>query len=155
MIGYSPADPDPGVDDPTRTEKSLAVSRKWGAVIDRHIHWTDPAVYHRRQLPLDIGLAPLRRGEFNLGKSDVKAIEYSISGAAVVCMRHPVFERAGWKHEENALLVNNQEEMGLATLRLLRDPVLRRDLVAAAREMVANERNDEVMRTEWMAACSP
>jgi hypothetical protein len=154
MIGYSPADPDPGVDETLRTRDSLAVSRKWAKVIDRHIHWTDPSVYHRRQLPLDIGVAPLRKGEFNHGKSDSKALEFTISGAACVLMRHPVFERAGWKHEENCLLASTQSDMGIQTLRLLRDPVLRRDLVAAAREMVANERNDEVMRTEWLAAVS-
>jgi hypothetical protein len=152
MIGYNPADPDPGVDDPTRTEKSLAVSRKWDAVIDVAIPWADPSVYHRTPLPLDIGLAPLRKNDFTRGKSDVKMIEFALSGAVGVCQRHPVFERAGWIDGVNCLMADNQEQMGLQTLRLLRDPPLRRELLQAAQELVRNERNESVMRREWLDA---
>lgn len=149
MIGYNPADPDPGVGDANRTEKSLAVSRRWDAVVDEHITWIDPAVYHRVPLPLDIGLAPLRKNEFNLGKSDVKMVEYAISGAAGICSRHPVFERAGWVDEVNCLMAKSQEHMGVQTLRLLRDLPLRQALVDAAREMIRDERNEDVMAREW------
>jgi glycosyltransferase involved in cell wall biosynthesis len=152
MIGYNPADPDPGVDNPNRSEKSLAVSRKWDAVIDVAIPWIDPGVYHRAPLPLDIGLAPLRKNDFTLGKSDSKLLEFTISGAVSVCQRHPVFERAGWIDGVNTLMADNQEQMGLATLRLLRDPPLRRELLEAAQELVRNERNESVMRREWLDA---
>ena len=152
MIGYNPADPDPGFDDPTRTKESLRVSERWRKVIDRHIPWVEPDAYHRRALPLDIGLAPLRKNEFNLGKSDSKLLEYTISGAAVICQRSPVFERAGWKHEETCLMAKSQEDMAIQTLRLLRDLPLRDELAANAREMVREERNESVMAREWLAA---
>jgi hypothetical protein len=152
MIGYSPANPDPGFTDPNRSKKSLDVSRKWDAVIDEHITWTDPGAYHRAALPLDIGLAPVRKNDFTLGKSDSKALEYTISGAACVLQKHPIFTRAGWVDGVNCLLARNQEDMGLQTLRLLRDPSLRRELVAAAQAMVARKRNEDVMRKEWLDA---
>jgi hypothetical protein len=154
MIGYDPANPDPGVPAEMRNKKSRAVSDKWAKVVDEAIPWVAPGSYHRRALPLDIGLAPLRKSDFTMGKSDSKLLEYTISGAAVICSRHPVFERAGWVHERNALVAKSQEEMALHTLRLLRDPILRRDLVQAAQEMIRTERNSAVMRREWLEAVS-
>ena len=59
-----------------------------------------------------------------MGKSDSKLIEYAISGAAVVCSRHPVFERAGWVHGVNCLVAKSQEEMALHTLRAAPRPAL-------------------------------
>jgi hypothetical protein len=152
MIGYNPADPDPGVPAETRSKKSQAVSDKWGLVIDEAIPWVEPGSYHRRALPLDIGLAPLRKSDFTCGKSDSKLCEYAISGAAIVCSKHPVFERAGWVHEVNALVAKNQEEMALHTLRLLRDRPLRLSLVAAAQEMIRTERNTATLKREWTEA---
>lgn len=162
MVGYNPGNPDPNIpetytaEDGTfyqiKTKKSLRVSAKWAKVIDEHVGWVRPSDYHRAPLPLDIGLAPLRKNDFTLGKSDVKAIEYTISGAVSVLMRHPIYTAEGWKHEENCLLAKSQEDMGIQTLRLLRDRGLRRSLLAAAREKVRDERNEHVMRKEWLAA---
>lgn len=161
MIGYNPANPDPHIPDEItadgityqlRTKKSLAVSRKWQAVIDEHIEWIAPEEYHRAHLPLDIGLAPLRDNDFTRGKSDVKAIEYSISGAACVLQRHIAYTQAGWKHEVNCLLAKSQEDMAIQTMRLIHDPMLRTELVANARKMIRTERNEIVMRNEWNVA---
>lgn len=161
MIGYNPADPDPDIPDTvdvdgetfhTRSEKSRAVSAKWGEVIDTHIRWIDPGEYHRAPLPLDIGIAPVLYNDFTCGKSDAKALEYAISGAACVLQNHPIYNRAGWVHEENCLLAGSQEEMGLAVVRLIRDPKLRLELLANAREYVMAERNEHVMKTEWLSA---
>ncbi len=161
MIGYNPADPDPDTPDTIeldgetielRNAKSIAVRDKWKSVVDNHVRWIDPDSYHRVPLPLDIGIAPLRRNDNTLGKSDIKAIEYTVSGAAVVAESHPVFRSAGWVHEVNCLLTSSQNEMARQTVRLIRDHALRRELVQNAREMVATERNEAVMRDEWRAA---
>lgn len=161
MIGFNPADPDPDTPDEIeldgetlqlRSEKSKTVRDKWQAVVDKHVRWIDPAEYHRVPLPLDIGIAPLRRNDNTLGKSDIKAIEYTVSGAAVVAESHPVFRSAGWVHEVNCLLASSQTEMARQTVRLIRDDALRRELVQNAREMVATERNEDVMKEEWDVA---
>lgn len=163
MIGYSPGNPNPDTPESFRdeatgedvyweTDRARRVRETWAKVIDRHIPWIDPGVYRRAPLPLDIGVAPLQMNDFTLGKSDSKLIEYTISGAAVVAQQMPVFTSAGWKHEHNCLLAGSQREMAEQVVRLIRDPGLRYELVTAAQEMVANERNTDTMRREWGAA---
>jgi hypothetical protein len=161
MIGYNPANPDPdlpetvevdGEDVPTRSEESLSVSRRWQSVVDEHVRWVDPLVFKRGGLPLDIALAPLELNDFNLGRSDIKAIEAVVAGAAPVCSAHPVFNAGGWRHEVNCLMGGSQEQLAEQVVRLIRDPSLRAELVTAGREMVASERGEKQMRAEWGAA---
>jgi hypothetical protein len=87
-----------------------------------------------------------------MGKSDAKCLEYGISGAAIICTNSGIYNTAGWKHEVNCLMANSVQEMAEATLRLIRDPGLRYELVTAAQEYIWNERNEDVMRAEWEAA---
>lgn len=159
MIGYNPAAPDNDIPNQVmvdgelvsiRSEKSRNYMDKWGEVVSKHIPWIDPALYHRAALPLDIGLCPLRVDEFNMSKSDVKAIEYTISGAAVVCSNTPVYNRY-WKHEETCLMANSVEEMALATHRLIKDPKLRYELVSNAQQYVAENRGLQQLKDEWGA----
>jgi len=161
MIGYNPANPDPDKPDVleidgqtvhTRSERSKAVRATWQRVVTTHVPWVAPENYHREPLPLDIGLCPLLYNDFTLGKSDVKSVEYSVSGAAVVAQNHPIYTQAGWVHERNCLLAGSQEEMGLATVRLIRDRKLRAELVQNAQAMVREQRNEEAMKREWRAA---
>jgi hypothetical protein len=157
FIGYNPADPDahtPGWDpgEEYRSEESRYQISKWKQVVSRHIPWVEPSEYHRAALPLDIGIAPLRGNSFNMGKSDVKAIELTISGAAAVLQNSPVYNSAGWVHERNCLMASTQEDFAHAVVRLVRDAKLRYELVTAAQEMVASERGDEQLRKEWSDA---
>jgi len=160
MIGYNPAEPDQEPDEITldgevvqiRSEKSKKVREKWRGVVDTHIPWVDPGDYHRAALPLDIGLCPLWVDDFTMGKSDVKMIDYTVSGAAGVCWNTPVYNTAGWKHEVNCLMASSWREMADATLRLLRDPKLRFELVTAAQEYVFEDRNENNLRDEWSDA---
>lgn len=160
VIGYDPSDPDPHIPDfvtvdgkehPTRSKKSMKVSATWGKVIDRHIPWVSPDEYHRAALPLDIGLAPLRDNDFCRGKSDCKLLEYTISGAACVAQKHPIFLAQGWKHEVNCLFAKSPEDMAIQTLRLIDNPDLRAELVANAQAYVREERNEATMVAEWSA----
>jgi hypothetical protein len=159
FIGYNPADPDANTSgwDPGeqhRSEKSRYISGEWKKVVTRHIPWIPPEEYHRTALPLDIGIAPLRTNGFNLGKSDVKMVEGAISGVAMVCSNMPVFTSAGWVHERNCLMASTQEDFAHAVVRLIRDPKLRYELVAAAQELVMNERGDRQIQEEWGDAIS-
>lgn len=161
MIGYNPARPDAEPDEITvddeviqlRSEKSKKVRARWEPVVDRHVPWVDPGEYRRAALPLDIGLAPIARADdFTMGKSDAKAIEYTVSGAACVLSAAGIYSQAGWKHEVNCLMASSWRDMADQTLRLVRDPKLRFELVTAAQEMVWNERNEDVLKREWSDA---
>lgn len=162
-IGYNPADPDPHmpdiIDTPDgpfewRSEKSAAYKAKWQKVISKAIPWVEPEKYHRAALPLDIGLCPVQNSSFTAGKSDAKAIEYGISGAAVVCQNIPLYNSAGWKHEVNCLMANSPRDFAYQTIRLIKDRKLRYELVTAAQDYIYNERNEVTLREEWGAAIS-
>lgn len=156
MVGYNPAHPDnipdrvtaDGKEVELRSEKSKDYIAKWRAVVTHHIPWVEPGDYHRSALPLDIGLCPLRVDDFTLGKSDVKAIEYTISGAAVVCSNTPVYNRH-WKHGETCLMGNSVTELAMATQRLIHDPKLRFELVSNAQQYVLENRGVRQIREEW------
>ena len=163
MVGYSPGNPDPdmpekvtdeetGEEHWTHNEESRRVSAQWQTVIDVHKRWIQPEEYHRAALPFDIGIAPIWHNAFTAGKSDIKAIEYTISGAAVVCANLPLYTSNGWKHGVNCLVANKPEEYGEQAVRLMKDPKLRAELVAAAQEMVREQRNETHIREEWNAA---
>lgn len=164
MVGYNPGNidqerrlpekvelADGSVIEP-RSQKSLDVEAAWAKVVDHHVPWVAPADFHRAALPFDIGVAPLHYNDFTCGKSDSKALEYTISGAACVLATNPAYTQAGWVHEQNCLLANSPEDYGYQTLRLIRDPKLRYELVTAAQEMVRAERNGDVLASEWRQA---
>lgn len=164
MMGYSPGhlDKDPnlpermmledGTEVDARSPASRAAEADWRRVIDRYVPWTKPDLYHRTAIPFDIGIAPVIHNQFTMGKSDVKAIEYSISGAACVLANVPIYNTAGWKDRENCLLANHPTEYAAAVQELIVDRGLRETLVEAARDMVWNERNEDVLREEWSSA---
>jgi glycosyltransferase involved in cell wall biosynthesis len=89
-----------------------------------------------------------------LGKSDVKAVEYAISGAAVVAQNNEVYNRT-WVHGETALLVGSPQEMLQAVDLLVRDENLRLRLIENARQYVREERGLKQLQDEWGAAVAP
>jgi len=160
-IGYAPSDPDEfvpdevTVDDVTyqiRSEKSKAVKNAWAAVVDDVIRWVKPVDYHRAALPLDIGLCPMMLNDFNMGKSDVKAVEYAASGAVPVLQRMPPYTDTGWIHEVNCLFASSPDDMAAQVVRLVRDPGLRRGLLEAAQHYVREQRNEVRLKDEWSVA---
>jgi glycosyltransferase involved in cell wall biosynthesis len=152
MIGFDPTEPEGfPLPEGMRTARSQAKIDAWKRVAFRHIPWVDPESYGRPALPLDIGLCPLRDNDHTRGKSDVKAVEYAISGAAVIAQDTPVYNRT-LVHGETALLVRDQREMLHAVDILLNDEALRMRLVNNLRRYVAAERNENALRREWGAA---
>lgn len=82
---------------------------------------------------IDIGVYPLPRDEWVMGKSGLKAIQYMAFGLPTVATEAgmtPLIIR----HEENGLLVRTDAEWVDALQRLVLDPALRERLGAKARE---------------------
>lgn len=151
LIGIDPTSPAeyakiPGVNPSLPRIRGLIAA--WRRLEPTVIPWIRPEVYARPPLPLDIGVCPLALNSFSLGKSDVKAIEYTLSGAAVVASAHPVY-RDFWRHGETCLLSSSPEDMARCVAELVRNRGLRRELVRAARQYVREERGSQTLRREW------
>jgi glycosyltransferase involved in cell wall biosynthesis len=116
-----------------------------------HIPWTDADTYHRQQIPFDIGLAPLVTTAHTLGKSDVKALEYAMSGVASVLQNNPVYNRE-WTHGETALLAGSPDEMAEMMAVLVMNSRLRSELIENARQYVMEERTIQGNLDEWVDA---
>lgn len=96
------------------------------------IQWTKEREVEDLQ-GIDIGVYPLPRDEWVMGKSGLKAIQYMAFGLPTVATdagMTPMIIR----HEENGLLVRTDEEWLAALQRLVVNAELRRRLGRAARE---------------------
>jgi glycosyltransferase involved in cell wall biosynthesis len=146
MVGYDPTNPEHAV----TSERSRHMIDQWAKVGFRFQDWEtrDHSDMRRMRLPLDIGLCPLLANEFTLGKSDIKAVEYAVAGAAVVAWNNTVYNRT-WVHGETALLVGSPSEAIDAVDLLARDDNLRLRLVENARQYVREERGNRQLREEW------
>lgn len=149
MIGYNPADP--SAEHPSFSKRSTQKEKQWGKVGFKHIPWQAPSEHHRFPLPLDIGLCPLLRNEHTLGKSDVKHLEYAISGAATIAMNNEVYNRT-IVHMETGILCGSPSEMLNAVDLLVKDEKLRLRLVANAQQYIREERGEKQLREEWSTA---
>jgi glycosyltransferase involved in cell wall biosynthesis len=116
-----------------------------------HIPWSDPKKYHRSKLPFDIGLIPLVYNKHTLGKSDVKFLEYSMSGIATVAQSHPIYNRT-IKHGETGLLASSPDGLAMEMARLIRSSRLRSELVESARQYVLENRTIQKNIGEWKEA---
>ncbi len=166
MVGFDPSNPSGSLGEEgfRRSDASQAVIDAWSQVGHRQIGWVAPKQYQRLSLPLDIGLIPLLHNEFTLGKSDVKALEMAISGAAPVCSNMPVY--TAWVHGETCLKASGTEtalgtrangskkktpKFGFAEAvhLLVRDRSLREGIVQRAQEYVREYRGTKQLREEW------
>jgi hypothetical protein len=131
--------------------KAVDACFAWSTIITRQIPWVDPEDYHRQALPIDIGLAPLERNDHTLGKSDVKWLEYTMSGAATIASSGTVYRDI--RHGETGILAGSPGEFLTWTKRLCRDRKLREELVFNAQAWVRENRTMQVQgKAEWEAA---
>jgi hypothetical protein len=137
FMGLDPADHDPN----------------WKKFLGDYVHipWDHPDIYHTRHIPFDIGLAPLVSTSHTFGKSDVKALEYAMSGVASVLQNNQVYNR-DWKHGETALLAGSPDEMAEMVAILISNSNMRYDLVQNARQYVLEERTIQGNIDEWKNA---
>lgn len=147
VMGYNPADPGLTI----TSERALGKTKQWERAVSRDIPWREMDGTKRMQIPFDIGLCPLLHNDFTMGKSDIKALEYTISGAAVVASASPVYTE-NWVHGETALLASSPQQMLEHVDLLIRKPALRERLVQAAQQYVREERDLARHASEWREA---
>lgn len=116
-----------------------------------HVPWTLPEEYRRAGLPLDVAIAPLRYDRHTMGKSDIKPLEYGMSGAACVAQAHPVYLRS-YRHEQHVLFGNSREEILAQTIRVCQDRRLRESLVETMQGYIREERDIRNHTREWEEA---
>ena len=145
-MGHDPRDTT-DVTDPKARDACMA----WSVIISRQIPWADPEDYHRQALPLDIGLAPLERNDHTLGKSDIKWIEYTMSGAATVASSGTVYTDI--VHGETGVLAGSPDEFTYWVKYLADHPRFREELVSNAEQYIRENRTMQAQgRQEWEAA---
>lgn len=138
-----------GIDPKNINPKYRMTRKNWGMLDYTHIPWTND--YRGTALPLDIGFCPLVADEHTLCKSDIKALEYGLSGAAAICQNNLVYNRT-LKGEENVLFANSPMEFVVQMRRLIKDAELRKSLVDGMNEYIKNERMIEDNAQEWREA---
>lgn len=148
VVGFNPADPD---DFQITSDRAYDKTLQWGKAVSRAVPWVKLDGTSRMALPLDIGLCPLLHNEFTVGKSDIKAVEYTVAGAAVVASATPVYTR-NWVHGETALLASSPQQMLDHVDLLIRKPGLRERLVANAQQYVREQRDITRHASEWQEA---
>lgn len=124
----------------------------WGALGYTHVPWSND--YRGKALPLDIGFAPLLVNNHTLGKSDIKWLEYAMSGAACIAQNCLVYNRTA-SHGETALLAGSPSEYvdKLKVLTEGRDAEgLRKSLVDNTWQYINAERLLENNAQEWKDA---
>lgn len=122
---------------------------EWGDKLKyTHVPWQDPKEYRRVALPLDIGLAPLLSNSHTFGKSDIKGMEYLLSGAAPILQNNLVYNQT-FKHGETALLAGSPDEFWFSVQQLANDTSLRERIVAQGNQYIQEERMISQHRKEW------
>lgn len=121
----------------------------WAALDYEHVPWR--LDYRGTALPLDIGLAPLVTTRHTLCKSDIKALEYALSGAACVAQNNLVYNRT-LKHDEHVLFAGSPAEFVEMTKVLVRDADRRVRLVENTNEYIREERLLADHADEWREA---
>ena len=145
VAGYNPADPE-GF--PIESNRAYNKALQWRKTGIRELPWKQLDGTQRLELPFDIGLCPLVHNDFTMGKSDIKAVEYTIAGAAVVASASPVYTR-NWVHGETCLIASSPQQMLDHVDLLVKKPSLRERLVRNAQQYVREERDMAKHATEW------
>lgn len=110
--------------------------------------WVPPThyeVYNYNVGNLDIGIAPLQPTPFNMGKSDIKAVELASWGAAPVVPDYITYTRT-FKHGETCMTYRNGKEFYEVMDYLIGNDALRTKIGNAARDLVANTR----LEVQWL-----
>ncbi len=99
--------------------------------------------YYEFLSPLHVGLCPLQDTDFNLGRSDVKFLEYAAHGVVAVACNLPPYQNS-IKHGETGLLFDALAEIEDHLALLLAEPSLRARMANNAREYVQTNRLEAV-----------
>lgn len=138
-----------GIDPANINPKYKTRDWDWDCLEYTHIPWS--LNYRGNAIPVDIGLAPVLVNDHTLGKSDIKIMEYALSGAATVAQNCAVFNKT-FVGEETCLFAGSPTQFISQTVRLIQDDDLRERLAANARRYVMEERLLQNNIDEWKAA---
>lgn len=127
-----------------------ASKKDWSRIEYTHIPWRNDG-YRGSALPLDIGFCPLIVDNHTLGKSDIKWMEYALSGAATIAQNCLVYNRTA-VHGEHALMANSPKEFHDRMIDLIERAPLRERLVANTRQYIREERLLLKNANEWRSA---
>ena len=118
----------------------------------RHVEWTDSLSQYRRNVGLiDVMLCPLRQGEWEDCKSDVKALEGAMGGACVVVSKVEPY-RPWWDGEAPGLVAEHPWDFKKIVKHLVRRREETRVLAEAAREYVLEHRDIRRTASAWRDA---
>jgi glycosyltransferase involved in cell wall biosynthesis len=84
---------------------------------------------------IDIGLYPLTKSPWSLGKGGLKTLQYMAAGIPTISTDFGTVKDF-ITHQENGFLVNEQEDWINAVLSIASDEVLRNRMIASARQTV-------------------
>lgn len=121
----------------------------------KHVEWADNLADYRKNLGiLDVMVCPLRQGVWEDCKSDVKALEGAMAGAAVVVSKTEPY-RPWWGQDEPPCLVADGTAGFMKAIRtLVHNRSLVRELAQAGKEYVLSERTIEKNIWRWREACA-
>jgi len=119
----------------------------------KHYEWVDDLDTYRVALGLlDVGLAPIKPNPFSVYRSDVKASEYTMGGAAVICSDVPSY--VDWTHEENCLKAQSAKDFYHHVKRLVQNKDEARSLAGQGRKWVDENRSIQALLPLWEEAIS-
>lgn len=123
-----------------------------GPIPHRLIPWTDTLADYRQSVQqVDVMLCPLRPSLWADCKSDVKAMEGAMGGAAVVVSKTEPF-RPWWDGEAPGYVAETAKDFKRIVKHLVRNRDEVRQAAQAAREYVLTERNIHRTVQEWRDA---
>ena len=131
------------------SEYEIKTRQHWWEIEFTQIPWSD--TFRGFAMPLDIGFAPLVVNASSLGKSDIKGMEYALSGAACIAHNCLVYNRT-YIHGETALLAGSPSEYVAQLKALIHTKSLRKRLVDNMNQYIREERLLENNKQEWLEA---
>lgn len=126
--------------------------RSWvGRFPFRYVPWTgDISAYRALQRVLDVGLAPVVETPWSACRSDLKAMEYALSGACPVLS--DVTPYVGWHDGRGCRKARTARDFLRVTQELVNTPRLRHELAAEAREATLRDRTVAGNAWRWQEA---
>lgn len=128
----------------------LGITPGWGFE-HTQLPWVDDLDAYRMMMgTLDVGVCPVVPDQFSLFRSDIKASEYAMGGAAVICSDVPPY--ADWEHEANCLKAASAKDFYHHVKRLVQNRDETKQLAAEGRKWVDANRNIHRLMPLWEEA---
>lgn len=116
----------------------------------RFLGWSDLDGYRAAMSLLDVGIAPVKGSPWAVCRSDIKASEYVMGGAALVLSDQPPY--ADWTDGENCLKARKPSDWVKAIKHLVRNREETKQLARESRGWVRRNRETPAQIHTWRAA---